>query len=63
MQIAFGMAKKLIIYSKIKPDTISDSSRDGATTYLHVLMVGDLYIGKIFPRDGVSLGTLLAVMS
>ena len=62
LQIAFGMAKNLIIYSKNRIPSRPDSFGDGTTTYLHVIMVGGLYIGKIFPRDGVSPSTLLAVM-
>ena len=43
-----------------KPDTISDSSEGGTTTYLQVLMDRDP--DKIFPGDWVSQGTPLAIM-
>ena len=43
-----------------KPDNISDDSGVSITIYLQVLMDKDL--GKIFPGDGVSPDTPLAVM-
>ena len=45
-----------------KPDTISDSSEGGTTTYLQVHMDRDRDLGKIFSGDGVSLDTTLAIM-
>ena len=63
-QIAFRMAKNLSVHSKnrIPSRTVLEMVRQHICISMHMYLRGETYVGKIFPGDGVSPSTLLAVM-